>query len=88
MADAHGTGDKDDQGYRRRTALMRFVNYAGFSQVNPDLDRYTGWVEYMIRQGTDGTAPNGWGKSFPENNRFIVQLPSGTRPAGTPNKDT
>lgn len=88
LADAHGTGDKDDQGYRRRTALMRFVNYAGFSQVNPDLDRYTGWVEYMIRQGTDGTAPNGWGKSFPENNRFIVQLPSGTRPAGTPNKDT
>ena len=88
MADAHGKGDTDDQGDPRRTALMRFVNYSGFTQENPDLNRYTGWVEYAIKQGTDGTAPNGWGKSFPGNNRFLVQLPSGTRPQGTPDKDT
>lgn len=86
--DAHGTGDVDDDGDPRRTAVMRFVDYSGSTAAKPDLEKYTGWADYYIRQEVGGSAPSGLWRSFPDNNHFVVRLPQGVRPLGSPDRET
>ena len=86
--DAHGTGDVDDDGDPRRTAVMRFVDYSGSTAAKPDLEKYTGWADYYIRQEVGGGAPSGLWRSFPDNNHFVVRLPQGVRPFGSPDRET
>lgn len=38
---------------------MRFVDYSGSTAAKSDLEKYTGWADYYIRQEVGGGAPSG-----------------------------
>lgn len=38
---------------------MRFVDYSGSTAAKLDLEKYTSWADYYIRQEVDGSVPSG-----------------------------
>lgn len=83
----HGKWDTDVQNNPRVTGTDWYTFYEGYTSSEPVMERYSGWSEWYVRllPVNANEAPNGWGRSYPANNKVVVTIPEGTVPSWIPN---